>query len=319
MSLTTLSCFVGLGLCGVGCAASHPLPAGASHSARPQAVADVAVATSARSVVADPGVVLESSSATPAELVPLLADVCQIVPQAGAAGGVKAASGCACCAPFDACGPGTAAEPTDWVYAPKLAVTGAFTRAGAAQLALPMEGCEPHAENYGGMVVLERHGQRYELARYVSGLNAQQCWPVRRDDGRDLLLCRTADSHQGSANEALWQWDLAADDATLMESSPLVSVEDLEWAGCWEQPGFEVSSARLKPLRLTERAGRLELDVEIELRTGVVDPEYLSRCAERERAPEGGARDPALDPRALLAARTDYVVFRFDGSKFIQR
>ena len=262
---------------------------------------------------------MESASASPGELLPLLADVCQIVPQATASPGRAVVAGCACCAPFDSCKPGSAADAADWVYAPKLAVAGSFTRAGAEQLALPMEGCESHAQNYGGMVVLERRGQRYELVRYVSGLNAQRCWAVRRDDGRDLLLCSSADAHQGAATEALWQWDLAADDATLMESEALFSTLDLEWAGCWDQVGFQVSSALLKPLRLRQENGRPELEVEVEVREGLVDGEYLARCAERDRAAEGARLEPAQSPRALLTARTERVVFRFDGSKFVQR
>lgn len=249
----------------------------------------------------------------------LLQNVCQMGALPNPSPGVPS-FGCACCAPFDGCKPSDApmAVAQD-VYFPTQAVTGSFTSAGADQRALPMAGCEPHSENFGGMVLLERGANGFIFHRYVSGLSAAQCWPVRRDDGRDLLVCTRSDVHQGTGEQQLFAWDFAASDAQLLEHDALVNVVDDEMSGCWSERGTAVSSTRMSMPRLSQRAGRVELNVELDARRGLVTAAYLARCKELEQAPEGAPPNPKRRPRLLLASHTERLVFRFDGTKFVRR
>ncbi len=314
MSLTTLSCFVGLTL--VACAgqrAPSPAPVALAPSFGP--------AQGPPPSLAAPALTPRPPPATPPaearELAGLLQNVCQQGALPEPAPGVPS-FGCVCCAPFDGCTPSdppVAAEQA--VYFPSQAVSGAFTSAGADQRALPMAGCEPHSDNYGGMVLLERGTQGFALHRYVSGLSADQCWAVRRDDGRDLLVCTRADAHQGTAEQQLFVWDFAASDAQLLASDALLYVSDNEMSGCWSDPGTAVSSSVMAVPRLSKRAGKLELTVELDVREGKVTAAYLARCKALQDAAESGPPSSKPSPRTLLARRTQRVTFRFDGSKFV--
>lgn len=249
----------------------------------------------------------------------LLQNVCQMGALPNPSPGIPS-FGCACCAPFDGCKPSDARVVVDQeVYFPTQAVSGSFTSAGADQRALPMAGCEPHSENFGGMVLLERGADGFIFHRYVSGLSADQCWPVRRDDGRDLLVCTRADAHQGTGEQQLFVWDFAASDAQLLERDSLVDVKDDEMSGCWSERGTAVSSAQMGIPRLSQRAGRVELTIELDVRRGPVTAAYLARCQELQETPEGALPDPKHRPRMLLASQTARLVFRFDGANFARR
>jgi hypothetical protein len=324
MSLTTLSCFVGLGLglAASGCAgrsvavpSPSPAPPPSARLTEPRPVdggPDV-VATPARRPTPP------TPPAEGREAAALLQNVCQLAALPNATPGVPS-FGCACCAPFDGCKPSDAPVVADQaVYFPTQVVSGAFTSAGAEQRALPMAGCEPHSENYGGMVLLERSTQGFGLHRYVSGLSADQCWPVRRDDGRDVLVCTRSDVHQGTAEQQLFVWDFAASDAELLQGEPLLFVNDNEMSGCWSERGMAVSSTEMAVPRLGKRAGHIELTIELDVREGKVTAAYLARCKELQDAPDNVGSNPKRRPRTLLAGHTERLVFRFDGSKFVRR
>jgi hypothetical protein len=208
--------------------------------------------------------------------------------------------------------------PEQAVYFPTRIVSGAFTSRGAEQRALPMIGCEPHSENYGGMVLLERGEHGFVLHRYVSGLSADQCLAVRRSDGRDLLVCSRSDVHQGTAEQQLFVWDFAASDAQLIETAAILSVRDDEISGCWSERGSAVSSTAMMEPHLSRRAGHVELTVELDVREGKVTAAYLARCQELLQGPEGVLPNPKRRPRMLLAGHhTQRLVFRFDGAQFV--
>jgi hypothetical protein len=251
------------------------------------------------------------------EVTSWLGGVCQLA-VAQHEGPEPAVVGCACCAPFDECQPGTSAEPVENVFAPSARARGSFTRAGADELALTMPGCESHAENYGGLLLLERRAGTVVLKRYVSGLNASACWAVRRADGRDLLLCERGDVHQGTGEDRLFLWDLArTDEQLLVGDDELFSVMDNEWSGCWSPIGTEVSSIRLAPPQLRSKAGRVELTLQLDARRGRVTAPYLARCRAIEDEADPGAAQALPRPRALLSHGRERVVFRFDGWKFV--
>jgi hypothetical protein len=316
----TLSCFVGLALLGLSCAGppaarpTAPLPP-------PRALAPaVTLPLPPPQASAPAPAPAPRAQPTPPpalrELAALFGQVCQLASLPDAPAG-EPSFGCACCPPFDGCNPSDPpTETSEQVYFPSRFVGGSFTRAGADQRAMPMDGCEPHSENYGGLLVLERKSGGFALERYISGLNAAQCWGVRRDDGRDLLLCQRADVHQGTGEQLLFQLDLAEPDEKLLSAEPLVYVSDNEMSGCWSDKGTVVASVEMQPPRIATRVGRPQLTLSFDVRQGPVTDPYLARCKALEQLAEGAAPAPTERPRLLLAHKTEKLVFRFDGSKF---
>ena len=246
----------------------------------------------------------------------LFTNVCQFGTVANAAPGLPTL-GCTCCPPFDECRPGALAQDVQSVYAPNAIVAGAFTRAGADQRAVAMQGCESHAENYGGLLLLERGAQGFQVVRYVSALAANSCWAVRRKDGRDLLVCQRDDAHQGTAGQALFQWDLSGSDEQLLNTNELVYVSDNEMSGCWSELGAELISTRMLPPRFDLRPGRQRLTLDLDVRQGRVSKPYLARCEALLQASDAAPPDPRRSPRNLLPARMQRLLFGFDGSQLV--
>lgn len=267
---------------------------------------------------AAPATSAPSASKAADEFKALFAGVCQIGTVPHASAGV-AAIGCTCCPPFDECRPTGPVQDVESVYAPNATVAGSFTRAGADQRAVAMQGCESHAENYGGMLLLERGAQGFQVVRYVSALAANSCWAVRRKDGRDLLLCERDDGHQGTASQALYQWDLSGSDEQLLNTNELVYVSDNEMSGCWSEPGAEIASTRMLPPRFDFRPGRPLLTLDLDVRQGRVSKPYLARCQELLQTRDAAPPDARRSPRNLLAARTQRLVFGFDGAYLVQK
>ena len=321
-SSATLCRLLALASCGVACAPSVSPPPAQEHAAHHEQAANERRASLEPPEPTAPEPQPRRAQPVPPaearELASLFQDVCQLAALPDAPDGVPG-FGCACCAPFDGCKPSDPPFSVDQqVYFPTSSVSGAFTRAGADQRALPMIGCEPHSENYGGLVVLERKAERFVVERYISGLNPGRCWAVRRDDARDLLLCTQQDVHQGSAQGQLLQLDLSQSDEQLLASPPLLDVGDNELSGCWSELGVAVSSIQMGQPLLGERAGRRELTIDLDVREGLVTRKYLARCQEQQQAAEGSPLPPAASsPRDLLKGRRERRVFRFDGSRFV--
>jgi hypothetical protein len=206
------------------------------------------------------------------------------------------------------------------VYWPRWTLSGSFSRAGEPQLLLGMDGCESHAENYGGLLLLRRRGDSFELAHYYSGLNPSDCRAFRRDDGRDLLVCRDYDVHQGFAREGLSQWQLPDGELDVSAGEVLLDLEDNSQSACWSELNDKISSRQIRKREYLQGASRMELVVEVELREGQVSAEYLKRCEEAESASVAGAKpDPSRSPLKLLRSRKEQHRFRFDGSRFVRR
>ena len=316
ISLTTLSCFVALALV-TACAPQRAPGSPLSTQARPSPAArasEVAAAVTVATPLPLPTVPAEAREAAE-----LLRNVCQMGAPLNPMPG-ELSFGCVCCAPFDGCKPSDPPVVADEsVYFPHQTISGAFTSAGADQRVMPMWGCETHAENYGGTVLLERGTDGFVLHRYISGLSANQCWPVRRVDGRDLLVCTRSDVHQGTAEQNLFVSDLTASDAQIFATPALLYVSDDEMSGCWSERGRDVSSTEMAVPRLSTRAGHVELTVELDVREGKVTAPYLARCKELQESPDDAPSDPKRRPRTLLRGHTEHVAFRFNGTKFVRR
>ncbi|WP_407568746.1 hypothetical protein [Deinococcus altitudinis] len=79
---------------------------------------------------------------------------------------------------------------------------------------LDLSGCEPHANNYGGGVLLRWRGlTRWEFVKYFSGLRPYDCqkYPAQgypAQGGRETLLCEGGYSNMGIVDTSLFQVDL---------------------------------------------------------------------------------------------------------------
>lgn len=115
--------------------------------------------------------------------------------------------------------PGESAAPagfdSGWTYGGM--IFGHFTVAGAQEALLKTNGCESHANNMGGDVLLRKTGEQWSRVRYIhGGLVGDGCQRLDWEDGRDALVCDTGDMHQG----------IASDTAALFTIEPVAAAQD---------------------------------------------------------------------------------------------
>jgi len=98
-------------------------------------------------------------------------------------------------------------------------IRGRFTRPAAAEALADYEGCEPHAGNFGGSVLLRRQGAGWERVAFLPGLRSATCLRLPRADGAEALACYSSWSGQGEEDGAI---DLLLFDATGKPASTAV-------------------------------------------------------------------------------------------------
>ena len=111
-----------------------------------------------------------------------------------------------------------AANPAEfggWTYSGML--FGHFTSATADEALLNAQGCESHANNYGGDFLLRRQGGNWVPVRYLSGaVINEKClrlpWPAGPNPGqsRDALVCEHDDMHSGEQESSVLLFTVAA-------------------------------------------------------------------------------------------------------------
>jgi hypothetical protein len=82
-------------------------------------------------------------------------------------------------------------------------VSGHFTAATANEALADYEGCEPHAANFGGTVLLRKAGKAWERIRFMPGLRTGSCLRLPRTDARDALVCLSGWTGQGENDETI--------------------------------------------------------------------------------------------------------------------
>lgn len=88
-------------------------------------------------------------------------------------------------------------------------VYGKFLDTRAPYAVLDFDGCEPHANNFGGSVILRWKGlTRWEFVRYEPGSRTSNCQKLTARDRHDLLLCRVGWMGQGYTVDGLSLLDL---------------------------------------------------------------------------------------------------------------
>lgn len=223
-------------------------------------------------------------------------------------------AGCTCCAPFDECPPkpGVAPALTDTTALVRGIAFGSFTRPAAEEAALSMDGCESHAENYGGTVLAEKATGGWRLERYDSGNHPDRLRAYRMPDGRDLFVGEWADAHQ-TWFDRIYVTDLAAPDA---EWTTLVELHDDTTMACIDKrPGVwgavdewtfvDVNRDGTLELRIRARAGK----------AARYSGAFAKRCAVLMASMDKDGPGPGFGD--VVGARRLELVFRFDGKTFV--
>ena len=81
---------------------------------------------------------------------------------------------------------------------------------------LSMSGCEPHAANFGGSILLTRRLNRWVLIWYKAGVETSRCHRVPLRSGREILACMGTYGGQGNHWSALYVEDLLKPTPVLM-------------------------------------------------------------------------------------------------------
>ena len=180
---------------------------------------------------------------------------------------------------------------------------GHFLNAKETNAIIDVSGCEPHANNYGGTLVLRWKGlTRWQFVRYEAGARSNDCLKyaarVGRDQGRDLRVCRQYYSQMGFTVETFGLFD-----DTLEPPQQTYSNRDLVTmtsnSGQCSDPKlneFEVLGVERRNLN---RDGRLDLRLRVSERHA-----QLSKGAECNETPVWGA------------VKTLTLEFLFDGATF---
>jgi hypothetical protein len=244
----------------------------------------------------------------------LASSVCAAAIRTAKDGGAPAV-GCRSCPPFveDAARPDgrTVVDPNE-LFPIELTYAGAFTRPGADEIAAVFEGCESHAENWGGTLVVARTGGTFRVVDYVSGVHPNSCVVYRMPDAHDALVCLYSDAHQTIATQSLYLYDFATH-----RWDVLVSVSDDSRAICVELPSEVVRQNALTRLRMTDvdRDGRLDIAVDVHHRRTPISSELARAVAERCKGWDGTSDPP--DTSAVVGEPSrDVIELLFDGKTF---
>ena len=104
---------------------------------------------------------------------------------------------------------------------------GSFTSPSAVEALADYEGCEPHAGNFGGSVLLRRRGTGWERVAFLPSQRSATCLRLPRPDGAEVLACYSSWSGQGEEDGAI---DLLRFDAAgKLASTAVRRFSDILW------------------------------------------------------------------------------------------
>lgn len=95
-------------------------------------------------------------------------------------------------------------------------IRGHFLSPTSDDAVLWMTGCEPHAANFGGTILLTRKGHRWSMLWYKSAIQTEKCHKTRLTSGREILVCIGTAGAQGNNWTELYIEDLLEPKPTLM-------------------------------------------------------------------------------------------------------
>lgn len=147
--------------------------------------------------------VWKSPSPSPAQAATLLQSICPRSAQPADSKTPGSLPGCKSCPDFTTDGalqPGLAIHD---FFGIQTIIRGSFTAPGAVEAVASFEGCEPHAENFGGSILLTKSGDSWSMVRYMQALITTECRDYRLENGRDLLLCEEEDRHPQESRQTI--------------------------------------------------------------------------------------------------------------------
>jgi hypothetical protein len=238
----------------------------------------------------------------------------------------EVAAGCVTCPPFDEppkAGGDVAIDP-ELFYALHALAFGSFTRPGADQAAAVFNGCESHAGNYGGTLLVERSAGAWKAVAYFGGVNPDDCIVFRRRDRRDVIVCRWRDGHQSNWHDYVVSYDFARgtpDDLSLGWSE-ILQLDDDTAAACLlgdakTHPTVRRGTADRLELADVNRDGFADLVVHVTYAKAPRGRAFEDRCAELIASLEQEGA-PAVDITPALGPQARYrLEFVHDGKAFV--
>ena len=88
-------------------------------------------------------------------------------------------------------------------FALRTVIHGSFTAPGVEEAVASFEGCEPHAEEFGGTFLLSKLHGSWAMVDYTPALITSACQTYHLGTGRDLLLCDGEDHHMAGASQRI--------------------------------------------------------------------------------------------------------------------
>lgn len=136
-------------------------------------------------------------------------------------------------------------------------VYGSFTKAGVNEAFVDLEGCEPHAGNWGGSVLLRRTNNGWSFLRYEQGLRSDRCLKFKTRVGRSSLVCEGSYTQGGFVNTWLDALEIGS---TKNTTTRLLKVTSN--IGSCRPPYYEMQVADFK-LQDTNKDGKNDLVIKV--------------------------------------------------------
>lgn len=158
-----------------------------------------------------PAPVAEAPAAPPAdplqELEPLGRAVCGRAFKRLSSGPAGPRLGCGKCPGYTSDGQdGLPGAGSDLEFALEAAFRGSFTASGRNEALTIWYGCEPHAFDWGGAVLLRHDGQSWKFVRYDQGFRPEGCKVRPKGSGQDELVCSGTFTQHGESTRWSEVW-----------------------------------------------------------------------------------------------------------------
>jgi len=148
--------------------------------------------------------VWKSAVPGPAQAASLLHAVCPGSAQPARGSIPGSLPGCGVCPDYTTNGDPQYRMHTGETFALRSVLYGSFTAPGVQEAIASFEGCEPHATEFGGSILLSKRDDSWLLVRYMQSLITTGCRAYHLWTGRDLLLCEGEDGHMDETSHEIF-------------------------------------------------------------------------------------------------------------------
>ena len=98
-------------------------------------------------------------------------------------------------------------------------IYGSFTAPGVEETVASFEGCESHAAEFGGTILLRKLHSSWAMVDYTPALITSACQTYHLRSGRDLLLCEGEDHHMAGASQWISVCDFSREPSSRCQSA----------------------------------------------------------------------------------------------------